>query len=55
MESEAEYWLDLGRRLDIEVIAPFALDLGSLQVQFTALLPQFGAPRGMAVAPSIQI
>src|SRR5437016_5595810 len=49
MDSEAKHWLDVGRRLDIEVIAPFELDLGGLQLQFTALLPQFGAPRGMIV------
>jgi len=49
MESEAEYWLDLGRRLGVEVVAPFELEVGSLRVHFTALLPQFGAPRGMIV------
>jgi len=49
METEAEHWLDLGKRLGIEVIAPFELEVASLQLRFTALLPQFGAPRGMIV------
>jgi hypothetical protein len=49
MKSEARCWLDLGKRLGIEVVAPFELSLAGVQVHFTALLPQFGAPRGMVV------
>jgi hypothetical protein len=32
--------------LDIEVVAPCHLDLSGVRMQFTALLPQFGAPAG---------
>lgn len=49
MASEVECWWDLGRRLGIEVIAPIELQLGGVQVHFTALLPQFGGRRGMVV------
>lgn len=49
MTSEAACWLDLGKRLGIEIVAPFELSLTGVRVRFTALLPQFGAPRGMVV------
>jgi hypothetical protein len=49
MKSTAEHWRELGSRLGIEVIAPCELELDGRRVGFTALLPQFGAPRGMVV------
>jgi hypothetical protein len=49
MTSEAECWLNLGRRLGVEVVAPIEVRVGGDQMHFTALLPQFGAPLGMLV------
>jgi len=49
METDANYWLELGRRLDIEVLAPVEIELSGVKAHFTALLPQFGAPAGMIV------
>ena len=49
MDLDAEHWLELGRRLGIEVIAPVEIELAGGKARFTALLPQFGAPSGMIV------
>jgi hypothetical protein len=49
MSTDAQHWLELGWRLGIEVIAPVELDLAGVKADFTALLPQFGAPAGMIV------
>jgi hypothetical protein len=49
MNTDTEQWLELGRRLGIEVAAPVEIELAGAKAQFTALLPQFGAPLGMIV------
>lgn len=49
MKSASECWRELGSRLGIDVIAPYELELDGVRAQFTALLPQFGAQRGMIV------
>jgi hypothetical protein len=49
MGKDADYWLAIGRRLEIEVVAPVDLELAGVQARFTALLPQFGGPAGMIV------
>ena len=49
METDAKYWLEIGRRFGIEVIAPVQIELAGTKALFTALLPQFGAPAGMVV------
>ena len=49
MKSASECWLKVGQQLDIEVRAPFEVELDGGRVHFAALLPQFGAPRGMVV------
>lgn len=49
MKSTSQRWSDLGAPLGIQVIAPFYVELDGFQGQFAALLPQFGAPRGMIV------
>ena len=46
---ETDYWQQLGKDLGIEVVSPFVFESGQGSVEFTALLPQFGAPRGMVV------
>ena len=46
---ETNYWQQLGKDLGIEVVSPFAFQSGQAFVEFTALLPQFGARRGMVV------
>jgi hypothetical protein len=47
MSNDTDHWLELGRRLGIEVIAPVEIELEGEKARFTALLPQFGAPSGM--------
>jgi hypothetical protein len=47
--TDADLWLELGRRLGIEVIAPVEIEFAGIKAHFTALLPQFGAPSGMIV------
>src|SRR3954462_12722818 len=49
MKTDANCWLEFGRRLGIEVIAPVEIELAGVKAHFTALLPQFGAPAGMIV------
>jgi len=49
MTTEAENWMALAHRLGIDIISPFDVELAGIQRQFTALLPQFGAPAGMVV------
>jgi hypothetical protein len=49
MKTDADLWLELGRRLRIDVIAPIEIEVGGVKARFTALLPQFGAPAGMIV------
>ena len=49
MKSDVECWLALGKRLGIQIIAPFDLNLAGVEMRFTALLPQFGARLGMVV------
>ena len=49
MTTDVDCWLDFARRLGIEIVAPFDLELDGVQMHFTALLPQFGAPAGMVV------
>ena len=49
MASDADYWLEIGRRLGIEVVAPAHLELSGVEACFTALLPQFGGAAGMIV------
>ena len=49
MSTDADYWLDVGRQLGIEVIAPCRLVLSGVETRFTALLPQFGGAVGMVV------
>jgi len=49
MATDAENWIVVARRLGIEIVAPFNVELSGAQAQFTALLPQFGAPAGMVV------
>jgi hypothetical protein len=49
MGNDADYWVEIGRRLGIEVIAPANLKVPGIETQFTALLPQFGAASGMVV------
>jgi hypothetical protein len=46
---ETNYWQQLGKHLGIEIVSPFVFESGQASVEFTALLPQFGAPRGMVV------
>jgi hypothetical protein len=46
---ETNYWQQLGKHLGIEVVSPFVFESAQGSVEFTALLPQFGAPRGMIV------
>jgi hypothetical protein len=46
---ELNYWQRLGNHLGIEVISPFVFPSNQGPVEFTALLTQFGAPRGMVV------
>jgi hypothetical protein len=45
----ADFWRQLGNHLGIEVVSPFVFESDQGLVEFTALLPQFGAPRGMVV------
>ena len=49
MNTDVERWLDFAHSLGIEIVAPFLLELDGVQMHFTALLPQFGAPAGMVV------
>jgi hypothetical protein len=49
MGSDADYWLEIGRRLGIEVVAPAQVELSGVVARFTALLPQFGGAKGMIV------
>ena len=49
MKTDAERWQDFAQSLGIEIVAPFHLELDGVQMHFTALLPQFGAPAGMVV------
>jgi hypothetical protein len=49
MGTEAEYWLEVGRRLGIEVVAPVSLVLSGVEARFTALMPQFGGTAGIVV------
>jgi len=49
METDAENWKALAHRLGIDIIAPFDVELSGVQMHFTALLPQFGAPAGMVI------
>jgi len=46
---ETELWKRLASSLNIAVVAPFAFESEGRRVEFTALLPQFGAPNGMVV------
>jgi hypothetical protein len=46
---KTDYWQQLGKHLGIEVVSPFVFNSPQGSVEFTALLPQFGAPRGMVV------
>ncbi len=43
------YWRELGRFFGIEVITPLEIELSGVKVRFTALLPQFGAAKGLIV------
>ncbi|RST29430.1 hypothetical protein HMF7854_00235 [Sphingomonas ginkgonis] len=43
------FWQQLGDHLGVQVISPFVFQGGLGPVEFTALLTQFGAPRGMVV------
>lgn len=52
---ETTYWERLGDHLEIEVVSPFVFESGQGPVEFTALLPQFGAPRGMVVDADFDI
>lgn len=49
MGNDADYWLEIGRRLGIEVVAPANLKVSGVEARFTALLPQFGGEAGMIV------
>jgi len=49
MKTDADYWMEFGRRLGVTVIAPVEIELAGVKAHFTALLPQFGAPAGMIV------
>lgn len=49
MSTDAENWIVVAHRLGIDIIAPFNVELSGVKMQFTALLPQFGAPAGMVV------
>jgi len=44
-----KYWQQLGKQLGIAVASPFVFESGQGSVEFNALFPQFGAPRGMVV------
>lgn len=46
---ETNYWQHLGNHLGIEVVSPFVFQSDQGPVEFTALLPQFGARQGMVV------
>jgi hypothetical protein len=46
---ETNLWKRLANELHIEVVTPFSFDSTNGPVEFTALLPEFGAKRGMVV------
>ena len=45
--SLSDYWQAAGNRYGFRVLAPYTLLLGETSVSVAALLPDFGAPRGM--------
>jgi len=49
MTSDAKIWVELASKLGISIVAPFGLEVAGSRVQFSALLPQFGARLGMVV------
>jgi hypothetical protein len=51
MSDQVDRWRALASRLGFEVIAPATVAVGDERVPFTALLPQFGAERGMIADP----
>ena len=54
MTDQTQLWHSLASRLGIQIIAPATLVLRGERVLFTALLPQFGAARGMIAEPDGQ-
>ena len=49
MVCDTDVWKRQAERLSIEIVAPFKLPFADTEVSFAALLPQFGAPKGMVV------
>jgi hypothetical protein len=43
----ARYWKEAGRRFGFRVISPYTLSLNNVSAPVAALLPEFGAPKGM--------
>jgi hypothetical protein len=46
---QTHFWQQLGKHLGVEVVSPFVFESNEGPVEFAALLPQFGARRGIVV------
>lgn len=51
----SNYWQRLGNHLRLEVISPFIFQSTRGPVEFTALLTQFGALRGMVIDADFKV
>ena len=51
MAAEHGRWRAIAAELGVEAVSPVDLIVNGTQVTFTALLTQFGGPRGMVIDP----
>jgi hypothetical protein len=49
MENASSAWAEIGKELEIRVIAPFEIASGQDLIRCIAFLPNFGGPRGMVM------
>jgi hypothetical protein len=50
-DAMVDAWIEAGKVLGIEVIAPFHIQSGDGPIRYTAFLRDFGCPAGMVVVP----
>jgi hypothetical protein len=51
MKTQIDCWNEVAEALDVRVEAPASITIGDRLIEFAALLPDFGAPKGMIADP----
>lgn len=51
MTTQSEFWVGIAKNLNIRVVAPFAYQFGGGEIEFAAMLPDFGGESGIVADP----